>query len=198
MDGHRPTGALTDSALEREIETMLAVEPSPDFLARVRTRVSEEAPRASWFRWEFAAAAAVAVVIITAAVVWRSLEPTRSTDGPVQAALVAEKATPPAASNPTERALSAPAIERVRRGPDRLRARRTADSSDRLDLVAVIAPEDRTAFELLLSSIRKPEVVLVLSEDTTGPPALAAPSIKIAPIDIEPVPPVAQLEGGVE
>jgi len=28
--------------------------------------------------------------------------------------------------------------------------------------------------------------------------ALSAPSIEIAPIDIEPVPPIAQLEGGVE
>ena len=41
MDGHRHD-AVTDASLDREIESLLAVEPSPEFLARVRTRVAQE------------------------------------------------------------------------------------------------------------------------------------------------------------
>jgi hypothetical protein len=41
MDGTRP-GALTDAQLDRELEAALGVEASPEFLARVRTRVAGE------------------------------------------------------------------------------------------------------------------------------------------------------------
>jgi len=197
MDDHRPTDALTDSAIEREIETMLAVEPSPDFLARVRARVADEPAPGTWrFEWQFAAAAAA---IIATAAVWQSLEPARSIEGSADAPLVAEGAAPPIVSSPTERvAPPVRPIEPVRRGPEVRPTRQATAEPEMRDPVAVIAPEDRKGFELLLSSIRQPEVVLVLNEDTTGPPALAASNIEIAPIDIAPVPPVAQLEGGVE
>ena len=41
MDGHRARRRVDRRALEREIESMLAVDPSPEFLARVRTRVAD-------------------------------------------------------------------------------------------------------------------------------------------------------------
>ncbi|HLG58483.1 MAG TPA: hypothetical protein VI485_24270 [Vicinamibacterales bacterium] len=203
MDGHKHSGALTDETLERDVEGMLAVEPSPDFLARVRTRVADAPAPMSWrlfspFRWVFVVAA-VAVVIVAGTVVWRSLDSARAIDGAAPTPLVVETPTPPAAVNPTEVVSQPPqSIEPVRRGPDLRRARRIAPVSERSNLVAVVAPEDARAFERLLASLRRPDVVLVLSTDTTGPVALSAPSIEIAPIDIEPVPPIAQLEGGVE
>jgi hypothetical protein len=42
MDDHRHAVALTDAALERDIARALAVDPSPDFLARVRSAVANE------------------------------------------------------------------------------------------------------------------------------------------------------------
>jgi hypothetical protein len=45
MDGAEPK-PLSDLQLDREIESALAIEPSPEFLARVRTRIEEE-PRVS-------------------------------------------------------------------------------------------------------------------------------------------------------
>lgn len=41
MDGARPD-TLNDAQLDRELEAALGIEPSPEFLARVRTRVASE------------------------------------------------------------------------------------------------------------------------------------------------------------
>jgi hypothetical protein len=41
MDGARPH-ALSDAQLDRELEAALGVEPSPEFLARVRTHIASE------------------------------------------------------------------------------------------------------------------------------------------------------------
>jgi len=71
MDG------VNDPSLDREIESLLTVEPSPEFVARVRARVADEPEPGRWrTAWLFALAGAVAVVI-GALVVWPSNEPTR-------------------------------------------------------------------------------------------------------------------------
>jgi hypothetical protein len=195
MDAHKPD-ALTDAPLEREVEALLDIEPSAHFLARVRARVAEEPAPSPWrFRWTFAGTAA-AVASIAMAVIWLSFEPARSIDAPY-AALVAEDVTS-VGSKGGRLAMTAPASEAVRRSSEVLRPRRAIATPERRDLVAVVAPEDIKAFENLLASIRKPDVLLVLNDDTVGPVALSIPGIEIAPINIEPVPPVAQPEGGLE
>ncbi len=35
------TTSRSDTSLDREIEAMLSVEPSPDFVSRVRTRIAD-------------------------------------------------------------------------------------------------------------------------------------------------------------
>ena len=63
---------MDDSTLEREIEDLLTVDPTPDFRAHVRRRIAQEPPlRAVWpswrARWTLAAgalAAAAAVLIL--------------------------------------------------------------------------------------------------------------------------------------
>ncbi len=69
MDDHR-SAALTDAALDRDLEAALAVDPPPEFVARVRTRVQRERD-ASWspLQWGFAAAVGVLVVAIAVALV---------------------------------------------------------------------------------------------------------------------------------
>jgi hypothetical protein len=67
--------AMDDKTFEREIEALLAVEPAPDFRARVRRRIAQEpplqaAPLAGRLAW-FAIPAAAAVALIFAASVWR-------------------------------------------------------------------------------------------------------------------------------
>jgi hypothetical protein len=53
---------MNDAAIERDIERALAVDPSPEFLARVRTRIAEEpSPASRRFGWRFAVVATAAV-----------------------------------------------------------------------------------------------------------------------------------------
>ena len=52
---------MNDTALEREIERALAVDPSPEFLVHVRARIADEpAPASRGFGWLFAGVATVA------------------------------------------------------------------------------------------------------------------------------------------
>ena len=70
---HRPDDPLTDSSLDREIEAALAVDPSPEFLARVRTRVAAEPAKSAWrlfpARWAFEPLLALAVLGVVIAMV---------------------------------------------------------------------------------------------------------------------------------
>ena len=50
MDAERRDEALTASALDGEIRAALDVDPSPEFLARVRTGIASEPRQAAW-RW---------------------------------------------------------------------------------------------------------------------------------------------------
>ena len=70
MDAERRDEALTASALDGEIRAALDVDPSPEFLARVRTGIASEPRRAAWrWSWMFAAACAMAALIAIAIVV---------------------------------------------------------------------------------------------------------------------------------
>lgn len=75
MDGYEHRESLTDdAALERDLEALLAVEPSADFVARVRSRVAGEAMPSRWaFEWRIAVAAAIVVAAISGVTVWRSV-----------------------------------------------------------------------------------------------------------------------------
>jgi hypothetical protein len=62
-----------ETSLDREIEAMLAVEPSPDFVSRVRTRIAE-APAPGWITglnmgWTSLAAGSVVVAVFVAVVI---------------------------------------------------------------------------------------------------------------------------------
>ena len=49
MDGAKPD-VLSDAQLDRELEAALGVDPSPEFLARVRTCIASEPEPAVWRR----------------------------------------------------------------------------------------------------------------------------------------------------
>jgi hypothetical protein len=68
MDGHKHEG-VSDEALEREIEAALGVDPSPEFLPRVRARIASERVHDGWaasWRWAGAVVALGAVAIVAA------------------------------------------------------------------------------------------------------------------------------------
>jgi len=71
MDAERRGGEMSDAALDRDLRSMLAVEPPPEFGARVRARLASESDRSPWWRstWTFAASAlAIAAMVLVAMV----------------------------------------------------------------------------------------------------------------------------------
>jgi hypothetical protein len=64
MYAHRSGDPLTDADLDRELAAVFAVDPSPEFLARVRLRIGRETAPSRWSRtWLFAIASACAMAI---------------------------------------------------------------------------------------------------------------------------------------
>lgn len=94
----KPDIPLTDAALEREIEAALAVDPSPEFVARVRQRIAK-APRPMGWGWIWAAMAASAAAVAVAVVMVIRPAPTSrpqvSADVTVAAAPRTTTAEPP-------------------------------------------------------------------------------------------------------
>jgi len=184
---------VNDALLNREIESLLAAEPSPEFQARVRARVSAETPHRSWLGWQFSVGLAtlgVAVIVVTA--VWLSNQD--ASPGSEQARFPVERQVPavPRSDEP-ERVASAPVRESPRPHiTDPVRRATDAVAADRL--VAVVNEEDGKAFDAFLATIRRGDVVLTFNESPD--PAPAASPLVIAPIAIVPLPDV--LEGGVE
>lgn len=199
MDGHRsidgrsertgPTAA-NDAAFDREIESILAVEPSPEFLARVRARVAEEPVAVSWrlpWRVGLVAAAVGAIAVI---VVWPYRD--RQQQSPAPLTPVIERETPLVAAAPA--ASQVTPVEELRQ-PRRHPAPRPTKPASAEELVPVVAQEDARAFEALLAALRDRNVRLVFDDESTES-ALAASTLAIPPITIEPLP--IDLEGGVE
>lgn len=84
-----PVTPVTNDALDREIEQLLAVDPSPEFLATVRARLDAEPAPAAWrFRWRPVAAGATALAVLVLTVVVSRPEPSL-TDVPDDPATVA-------------------------------------------------------------------------------------------------------------
>src|SRR5262249_35833981 len=82
MEAAGGAGLLKDADVDRELRSLLAVDPSPEFVARVRMRIANEPepsqssiaglqlPTASawWWPWKFVAAPILAAIVILIAV----------------------------------------------------------------------------------------------------------------------------------
>jgi len=199
MDGeHEP---LSDETLAREIEAALAVDPSPEFLARVRARVAQEERPVSWpLRWQWVAGTVVtAIAALLAVYVARAPEPAVSR-GPEPIAVV--RPLPDAKSS----TLTAPAIAERQPAPSSSGSVRTrtpvAASIGAASATAVpevlISDEERRGFQLLLASLSKEKDAKQLEKalstvETSGPPWL-----EVSPIVIEPFPQFAVSEGDAQ
>ena len=179
MDGRR-IDAVTDESLDREIESLLAVESSPEFLARVRARVAEEPlPR----RWRassmFASAAAVAAVVV-ALMAWPASEPAPSRPALVEPPHIAD-AGPAIVSAPVTQPSPVPKPVSVSAGA-------AVPAPDRAIDIAlpevVIAGNEVEAYTALVASIRQ-------SRFEAAVPAAPDPD---TPLEVKELPPVEPLE----
>jgi hypothetical protein len=177
---------VNDAALEREIERALAVDPSPEFLVRVRARIADEpAPAARGFGWLFAGVAAAAVAAAVVALVM--LRP--------------EQRVEPAIGLLTSRSLtSSVVVPTVSRGLDREprtthRERRTANDAlrttnlERQRSEPLFDTRETTALQRLIADVRDARVDLTPLTKEGPMPLPAMDPLVISPIVIEPLTP---------
>jgi hypothetical protein len=173
--------ALTDAALDSEIRRALAVDPSPEFRARVRTRIaSEPDPAARRLSWMLVAPAVVAVAVV--AIVAVSRWPPASTQAPApltartfvgEAALVSPPRTSAQAFRPV--LAGRPRTAHVKREPE-----------------VLIAADEARALRALIAGVHEGRIVL--TPELSAVPATSEPlsvdQIAIDPITITPIAPV--------
>ena len=180
---------MNDAALEREIERALAVDPSPEFLVRVRARIADEpAPASRGFGWLFAGVATVAAAAAVVLAV-RMVSPARP---PATAPLLASRSIGSIVV-PSVSPASSFAVAQLRRdekaGHDvpkaRLAATRPAEP--------LFDARETTALQRLIADVREARVDLTPLAKEGPMPLPAMDPLVISPIVIEPLVP-----GGVE
>ena len=201
MDDRRSAAALTDAALDRDLEAALTVDPSPEFVARVRTRVQRERDAAS-SPWRWRIAAAVAVAAMMALVVARSRQDRAriaQDENPARRPPAVAQAAPdphlgPVAEDNTAGEAYAPAPTRAFRTSAARRSRPNAVVSEP---ELLIAADEARALRQLFSNARRGLVDLSsLQEGAPATAALQPPSdISFPPITFEPIAPGAAEEG---
>ena len=191
MDGHKH-GALSDDVLEREIEAALGVDPSPEFLPRVRARIASERVHEGWmwsspWRW---AGVATTVVAITVVAVWTLREPApapRETQVLDMAAGNAAAASSRPASTESPAPIPVRAVRKVRRqGPPATIA----------PLHVVVSADEAVGLRQLVAAIATRQIKAVdiptLDVESTPLPLPPLEEIVLEPIKLSPL---AGLEG---
>jgi hypothetical protein len=179
MDGERQI----DAALEREIESLVASDPSPEFLARIRTRVAEEPEPRRWRAPSMLAIAAGAVAaVVVGMIAWPAREPVASRTESTQTARVevVVPTVPPVVSQrpPVRSRAAAPTAKVVASAP-------APDRRIDIDLPeVVIADNEVKTFATLVASVRQ-------SRFDAAVPVAPNPD---TPLEIKELPPVEPLE----
>ena len=181
MDDDR-SDAMTGAAFERAIETALAVDPSPEFLARVRLRIEGEPGSSMWRMPWMLTAGALAVAIVMAVVVFRSdRKPTlTSTDQVAVARRTATETAPPpvpSTASATPRTDGTPAARPARearpaRDPEVLIS---ADEAAGLRRLISVARDGRIDFTPVLIANREAAVSLQPFSEITWEPITVEP-----------------------
>jgi anti-sigma factor RsiW len=175
-------------AMDRAIDASAAVEPSPEFTARVRMKIAEQPAPASWFgRWVPAVAGALAVLAL---VVW--LIP-RADVTPPQPPNSVAKVAPPVTQPPSSASVTPP-ISKTPGTPRGPRAPVVANA--RPDLPEVLVPRDQQlGVQWLYEALEKQPVRMggILAQVAAQTEAATAPieiqELKIAPLEIRPLQP---------
>jgi hypothetical protein len=190
MDDRQPDDALTDATLDRDLEQALAVDPSPEFVARVREAIATEGESGWRHRWIWLAAGAAAVAITIAMMIPRASAPPPG-ELAVARPLASEPPGAPAAS-----ILQTPEV-RVQDSPRKgsptptSRVARTARGEPEV----LIPKDEAAALKRLMRGLKQGVVERSTSADeVTGirpvqspAPILVAPISAMSPITIEPL-----------
>jgi hypothetical protein len=169
--------SLSDDRLTREIGALMDVQPSPEFIARIRTRVEREPVRSTWVETRLLAFAGAAACLVVIVLTWASWPERHQAP---RAPLVA--ATPTAASVRIEPQSTPPEIV----------TSPTPSGSVRV----LVSPEEAAGLRYLVSALHDGRLdpdVLPDSTEEFGPPM----PLVIEPITVEPLVAAADVESGV-
>jgi len=194
MDGR--TDPLNDAALEQEVEALLAVQPSPDFVARVRTRVAEESISSGWsWRWPIAAIATAVALVIFGVAVWQGADSTApSTNVPTDQA-AAERPIAPIV--PTAR--DEQVVARAERRSTHVAAESGRTTEISLPPV-IIAENEARAYASLVADRRatrfefSPAIARTVDNPIEIAKMPAIDPVTVVPIEVEPLVKEATLE----
>jgi len=208
MDGrHNP--ALTDADLDRELDAALDLEPSPEFLARVRMRIESEPRRAPWplgvrvgaRRWALTGLGALAAGVVMVVLATTVIRPERS-ESPRPANQVAGM-VPPASTFAGPSAPSAPVRSpagvlppadvvppgsgAVRRAPARSSSRTVAAAATVTTPPVLVAANEVAALERLFARAREGRVEISAPPEQPDQSVASAPLAPIEAIDVAPI-----------
>lgn len=195
MDG-RQRQSLTDEALDRELAAAFDVDPSPGFMARVRTRIADDAPGRRAGAWMARLSWAAALVLGVAAVgVWRNApaDTPASVEADLQVGLPPEGRAVEADVRPTPvevdlqvglspegRAVEADIQVGLPREGIGERPRRASNDGPPFSEV-IVSIEQRRAFEQLVDAAEDGRLPAFIGETDPDNP------FGIAPIEVEPL-----------
>jgi len=182
MDGHEHQ-PLSADALDREIAAALAVEPSPEFRARVRARVATDEIHVAWWRSPTWAGFSIAMVMVGIIAGWIGWNRPAVVDAPRVSTGTAVETTPtPIAGG------SAPPVVRLERLDARQTARRESPVAPRRAQASrrevIVSPDDASALRHLVTAIATRQL------DASDIPPLGTESAPLPPIDeivLEPI-----------
>ena len=202
-DGNHP---MNDQSIDRALREALDVSPSPDFVARVRTRIANEpAPHSVWNRWIVwmpvavgaAAALALAVWLAKPAEIRQMPDTTAAAIVPPQQAptvrLKADTATPTAETTATavKHVVSGFSSTTPGAGSRTVRVRNEPE--------ILISQSESAALRRLIARASEGQIVVDLSapapEATADADIELKPLPEIQPIKIDPIVPVDGEEG---
>lgn len=181
--------------IDQEVHDALKVDPSPEFLARVRTRIAKEPAPSSWrWSWTFAAAAAMAAAVVVAVVLPRPQEVKPAVPQPRIAQGPAPVVSGTMAAAPTTSVK--PATRRPGPlGPGVSNAFRVAVPKGRAlhpDAEILLDPAETRALRRFIAGVREGRVDLAaVQQSVTYEPMALGPvaDIEIPPIIIDPLTP---------
>lgn len=184
MDPHEIARMSVDEALDREIQHALAVDHSPELLMRIRRGVDTEPGRGASLRWMFAGSAALASCVVVTVFMTqpeRQKDPRVVTARPLRAAMSMPAPVTPAAmaatlGTATGRRASEPGAMRRVSPPE-----------------VLISPGEATALRAAVAAIAAGRIDAAQLDTTAVFGSMQ--TLAIEPLRIEPLPPLALLEG---
>ena len=211
MSERRVTGleqALADEALGREIEQVLGVDPSPEFLVRVRMRLASE-PVPSSTRWSLSwmtATAGVAATALVVAIYLGRTQPDRS-DVPASAATSVVAADTSSAPRQTADSGASPRLgtgspvaeQPARKRPAEARATIKGEVPRRAFPEVLLSAAETRGLETLLGRLQRGELTITVDEQAAEKVDEEEPAdLVIAPIRIRPLDSATVTEGAEE